>query len=126
MLGRDTDELIVEEARVQPVPDELAEDREADAHRRVRSEEARVEDRQDPEQDDSRGAERVKGHDEPAVLEPSLDPPEQGRVDSWQDEEDGEGREQGEELRTFSKRSDEKRLDSPGDAADDEVDRDFG
>ena len=51
---------------------------------------------------------------------------EQGRVDSREDEEDGEGREKGEELRPFTERSDEKRLDSPGDAADNEVDRDFG
>ena len=51
--------------------------------------------------------------------------PEQGRVDSREDEEDGEGREKGEELRTFPERSDEKGLDPSGDAADDEVDRDF-
>src|SRR5207249_9186082 len=125
MLGRDIDEQIVEEGRVQPVPDELAEHREADAHRGVRPKEARIQDREDRKEDDSRGAERVKGHDEPALLEPSLDAAIQDGVDSREDQEDGEGREEREELRALSKGPNEERFDRAGDAADDEVHRDL-
>src|SRR5439155_13055247 len=121
ILRRDVDEKIVEEGRVEPVSDELAEHREADARRRGRPKEARVQDREDYKEDDSRGAKRVKGHDEPAVLEPSLDAAIQGGVDPGEDQEDGEGREEREELRAFAEGPDEERFDRPGDAADDEV-----
>src|SRR5207249_10597681 len=110
-LRRDVDEKIVEEGRVEPVPDELAEHREADAHRRVRPKETRIQDREDCKEDDSRGTERVKGHDEPAVLEPSLDAAIQRGVDPGEDQEDGEGREEREELRALAEAPDEERFD---------------
>src|SRR2546425_1981005 len=116
---------MVEERRVEPVPDELAKHREAEAHRRVRPKESCIQDREGRKEDDSCRAERVKGHDEPTVLEPSLHASEQGGVDSWEDQEDGKRREEREELRTLAEGPDEERFDRARDAADDEVYRDL-
>ena len=50
---------------------------------------------------------------------------EQDRVDARQDEEDGQRRQEREELRALAKAPDEERLDPTGYPADHEVDRDF-
>ena len=123
VLRGDVDEDVVQDCGVEPVPDELTEHRESNTYRRVRTKQARIQEREDPEQDDSRGAERIERDDEPAVFQPPLHASEERGVDPRKDEEDGKGGEQREELRALPEGSDEERLDPSGDSTDDEVHR---
>src|SRR5207245_8832598 len=68
---------------------------------------------------------RVKGQAETAGLEPPVDAARQAGVDAREDQEDGEGGEQRDELGPLAEGPDEERVDRAGDAADDEVHRDL-
>ena len=125
ILRGDVDQDVVQDGGVDPRAEQLAQRRKGRAHERRGPEEARAEERQDERQEDRRGAERVERQHVPSVLQPLLDPSEEGRVDAWQDEEDPERGQQGEELRAFAERVDEERLDRARRAADREVDRDL-
>src|SRR5688572_6018829 len=122
MPGRDVHEEVVEDRRVHPESDELTEGREAGTRRRIRSEESGTQEREDSEQDERRGAERVEGHHDPAILQPTLHPAEEGRVNSREDQEHRDGGEEGEGLSAFAQGPDEEGFDRAWNPAHHEID----
>ena len=122
----DLDEGVVEHRSVHPGSEDLAEGRESRSGRGFRSEEPRVEKREDPEQDDPGRREREEGDHVPSSFQPLLDPPEKRRVDSRQDQKDDDGGEEREQLGSLPQGPDEERFDCPGDSPHGEVDRDLG
>src|SRR5205823_12514990 len=94
--------------------------------RGLRSEEPRVDEREDAEEDNPCRCEGEEGDHEPSSFQPPLDPPEKSRIDSWKDQKDDDGGEEREQLGSLPQGPDEERFDCPGDSPHGEVDRDLG